>query len=82
MKHLLTLAGFLSALLLTTTSSAGEPEYVYRKHSVVTFGDHLIDGRLQKADVQWIRVRTQQDSNRLVVIRQNFRREILSSLRR
>lgn len=60
---------------------AQESEVVYRKHTVVDFGDDTIEGDLSKPDGQYIDARKRQRHRSLIKVRENFRQEILRSVR-
>ena len=64
-----------------SVASAQESEIVYRKHTVVDFGDDTIEGDLSKPDGQYIDARKRQRHRSLIKVRENFRQEILRSVR-
>ncbi len=72
-------AGF--AVLAPSAVMAQESEVVYRKHTVVDFGDDTIEGDLSKPDGQYIDARKRQRHRSLIKVRENFRQEILRSVR-
>lgn len=78
--------GFITCLLasvvvLTATTNALADEVVYKKHTVVDFGDDTIDGNLSKPDGAYLESRKNQRHQRLIKVRQSFRTEILQSVR-
>lgn len=56
-------------------------EVVYQKHTVVDFGDDTIEGDLSKPDAQYLESLKRLKHQRLIHIRENFRSEILQSVR-
>ncbi len=81
-KFLLVIAAVgVSTLAVVSTASAQESEVVYRKHTVVDFGDDTIEGDLSKPDGQYIDARKRQRHQSLIKVRQSFRQEILRSVR-
>jgi hypothetical protein len=56
-------------------------EVVYQKNQVVDFGDDTIEGDLSKPDGQYLESRKKLRHQRLIKIRENFRPEILQSVR-
>ena len=73
----------LASLLWTGTALAEAPEEViYRRHTVVVFGDDTIDGNLDHADLGYIQSRKDGRHEMLIRVRDSFRTEILSSVRR
>jgi hypothetical protein len=56
-------------------------DVIYKKHTVVDFGDDTIDGNLSKPDGAYIESRKQQRHQRLIKVRESFRPEILQSVR-
>jgi hypothetical protein len=73
-----------AAVVLLGASSALAQDYevVHPKHSIVTFGDDTVDGRLTVPDGLWVKTRKAEEARSLIHIRGDFRREILSSLKR
>jgi hypothetical protein len=69
----------LGTLLGAGTALADE--VVYEKHSVVDFGDDTIEGDLSKPDGQYLESRKRLRHQRLIKVRENFRAEILQSVR-
>ena len=61
--------------------AATAEEVVYKKHTVVDFGDDTIEGDLSKPDGQYLESRKRQRHQRLIKVRQNFHAEILQSVR-
>ena len=68
-------------LLLSSSSAMAEDEIIYQKHQVVHFGDDTIDGNLSRPDGQYLESRKRLKHRRLIKVRQNFRPEILQSVR-
>ena len=62
-------------------SSARAEDVVYKKHTVVEFGDDTIDGNLSKPDGAYLQSRKQQRHQRLIKVRESFRPEILQTVR-
>ena len=62
-------------------SNAMAQDVVYKKHTVVDFGDDTIDGNLSKPDGAYLESRKQQRHQRLIKVRESFRPEILQSVR-
>lgn len=58
-----------------------QDDIVFEKHSVVDFGDDTIDGNLNKPDGQYLESQKRRRHERLIRVRQNFRPEILQSVR-
>jgi len=61
--------------------ASAEDEGIYKKHTVVDFGDDTIDGSLSKPDGAYLESRKNQRHARLIKVRENFRTEILMSVR-
>lgn len=79
LRTIIVLAGFVGTL----TGSMGEVsagEVVYKKHTVVDFGDDTIEGDLSKPDGAYLESRKWLRHQRLIKIRDNFRAEILQSV--
>jgi hypothetical protein len=55
-------------------------EVIYKKHTVVDFGDDTIDGNLSRPDGQYLDSRKRQNHQKLIKVRLDFRPEILSSV--
>lgn len=55
-------------------------DVVYRKHTVVDFGDDTIEGDLSKPDGAYLDSQKRQRHNRLIKVRESFRPEILQSV--
>lgn len=75
---------FASSLVLGMTlgaTTATAQEVIYKKHTVVDFGDDTIDGNLSKPDGAYLESRKQQRHQRLIKVRESFRPEILQSVR-
>lgn len=71
--------GFGFSVALATPAMA--QDVVYQSHQVVDFGDDTIDGNLSKPDGAWLDARKKQKHRKLIRIRENFRTEILQSVR-
>lgn len=56
-------------------------EVVYKKHTVVDFGDDTVEGDLSKPDGAYLESRKRLRHQRLIKVRENFRPEILQSVR-
>lgn len=76
-----TMVAILGALILLTSSVALAEDVIYKKHTVVDFGDDTIDGNLSKPDGAYLESRKQQRHQRLIKVRESFRPEILQSVR-
>lgn len=74
--------GLLGLLLGLGLSSrpARAGEVVYKKHTVVEFGDDTIEGDLSKPDGAYMESRKRLRHQRLIKLRENFRAEILQSV--
>lgn len=75
------LAGLALVFMFVSTPALAQDEVVYQKHTVVDFGDDTIDGNLSKPDGQYLESRKRLKHNRLIKVRDNFRTEILQSIR-
>ncbi len=71
--------GFLLAAV--PAFAEGEGDVIYKKHTVVDFGDDTIDGSLSKPDGAYLESRKNQRHARLIKVRETFRTEILMSVR-
>ncbi|MFC1611619.1 hypothetical protein ACFL6C_11725 [Myxococcota bacterium] len=80
-KRLLITVPVLLAVLLLGAAPAVAQEVIYKKHTVVDFGDDTIDGNLSKPDGAYLESRKQQRHQRLIKVRESFRPEILQSVR-
>ena len=69
----------LLILALPTVSHA--EEIVYKKHTVVDFGDDTIQGDLSKPDGQYMESKKRVRHQRLIKLRESFRPELLDSVR-
>lgn len=63
------------------STSLAQGDVVYEKKTVVDFGDDTIEGDLTKPDGQYLESRKRLRHERLIRVRQSFRREILQSVR-
>ncbi len=70
---------FVGALVHSVPAAADD--VVYQKHTVVEFGDDTIDGNLSKPDGQYLEARKRLRHQRLIKIREDFKSEILQSVR-
>lgn len=68
-------------VFLIAAAPAIAQEVVYEKHTVVDFGDDTIDGNLNRPDGQYLESRKNQRHINLIKVRENFRPEILQSVR-
>jgi hypothetical protein len=71
----------LAVLAWSMSAVAEEPEVIYKRHTVVVFGDDTVDGRLDKADLGYIESRKDVRHESLIQPRASFRAEILRSVR-
>jgi hypothetical protein len=73
----------VSGVMMAATSAfaEGEGDVIYKKHTVVDFGDDTIDGSLSKPDGAYLESRKNQRHARLIKVRETFRTEILMSVR-
>mgnify|MGYP000390960685 CR=1 FL=1 len=69
----------LGMTLGATTAMA--QDVIYKKHTVVDFGDDTIDGNLSKPDGAYLESRKHQTHLKLIKVRESFRAEILQSVR-
>ena len=70
-----------AVVLLLGAAPAMAEEVIYQKHTVVDFGDDTIDGNLSRPDGQYLESRKHMRHQRLIKVRENFRPEILRSVR-
>jgi hypothetical protein len=61
------------------SAEGGEEGVVYKKKTVVSFDDDMIDGDLTKPDADYLDVRKRLRHSNLIKIRENFREKILNS---
>jgi len=80
-KLIILAVAFALAVLLVGASPALAQEVIYKKHTVVDFGDDTIDGNLSAPDGAYLESRKQQRHQRLIKVRESFRPEILQSVR-
>lgn len=66
---------------LGVSEAWAQNDVVYQKHTVVEFGDDTIEGDLSKPDGQYIDARKRQRHKNLIKVREDFRNEILRSVR-
>ena len=71
------LATSSTALAQATEDSEG---IIYRKKTVVSFGDDTIDGDLTRPDGAYVESRKRVRHSNLIKIRDNFREKILNSI--
>ena len=81
MRKLLMTLGAALAISLVHAAPALAEDVVYEKHTVVDFGDDTIDGNLSRPDGQYLQSRKKLKHRRLIKVRQDFRSEILQSVR-
>ena len=79
-KKLIFAASIVLGITLGATTAMAQ-DVVYKKHTVVDFGDDTIDGNLSKPDGAYLESRKQQRHQRLIKVRESFRPEILQSVR-
>ncbi len=72
---------FVIVMLSSIGSLVHAGEVVYKKNTVVDFGDDMVEGDLSKPDGQYLESRKRQRHQRLIKVRENFRPEILQSIR-
>lgn len=72
-------AALIGVLVLPAHASA-QP-VIFKKHTVVEFGDDTIDGDLSKPDGVYLEGRRRLKHQRLIRVRTSFRRSILRSVR-
>jgi hypothetical protein len=72
--------GLLTVLSLALPGTVNAGEVVYKKHTVVDFGDDTVEGDLSKPDGQYLESRKRFRHQRLIKVRENFRPEILQSI--
>lgn len=70
----------VAAALWLAVSPAYADEVVYKKHTVVDFGDDTVEGDLSKPDGAYLESRKRLRHQRLIKVRENFRPEILQSV--
>ena len=70
----------LVAVVWLMSRPAMADEVVYKKHTVVEFGDDTIEGDLSKPDGAYLESRKRMRHQRLIKVRENFRPEILQSI--
>lgn len=68
-------------MLVMAIPDAKADEVVYERHTVVDFGDDTIDGNLNRPDGQYLEARKRQKQIKLIKVREDFRAEILQSVR-
>ena len=72
----------LAVLAWSTAAIAQEePEVVYKRFTIVVFGDDTVDGRLDKADLGYIESRKDVRHESLIQPRASFHNEIRWSVR-
>ena len=64
----------------TDATSLTDPEVIYKKETVVNFGEDTISGDLQLPDGEYIESRKRLRHSNLIRIRDNFRDKILRSI--
>ncbi len=72
---------FVVAWVMMLAVPGHAEEVVYKKHTVVDFGDDTVEGDLSKPDGQYLESRKRLRYQRLIKVRENFRPEILQSVR-
>lgn len=81
-ERLVLILALVAGLVAFSASTAfAQDDVVYKKHTVVDFGDDTIDGNLSKPDGAYLQSRKNQRHQRLIKVRASFRPEILQSVR-
>ncbi len=87
MLGLVTALSAASALAQPASARRGQEQgveqreqIIYRKHTIVRFGDDIIDGDLATPDLAYIRAEKAHGNRSLIERRESFRREILESV--
>lgn len=73
--------GMVLLTVLAAANTSRAEDVVYKKHTVVDFGDDMIEGDLSKPDGAYLESRKRLRHQRLIKIRESFREEILQSVR-
>jgi len=76
----LAVAAVIAGLAVPMAARAAD-DVQYQKHTVVDFGDDTIEGDLSKPDGQYLESRKRLRHQRLIKVRENFKTEILQSVR-
>jgi hypothetical protein len=82
MKILMLIIAVAVAVLAVSGSAWAQDggDVVYRKHTVVDFGDDTIEGDLSKPDGAYLESQKRLRHQRLIKVRDSFRPEILQSV--
>lgn len=82
MRKAIVIAAMAASLLVMAAPAMAQDsgDVVYRKHTVVDFGDDTIEGDLSKPDGAYLDSQKRQRHARLIKVRENFRPEILQSV--
>lgn len=82
MRKILWLAAATAFLLGASVPAFAQEsgDVVYRKHTVVDFGDDTIEGDLSKPDGAYLESQKRLRHQRLIKVRESFRPEILQSV--
>jgi hypothetical protein len=81
MLKIISLIGALAVVSVAAPAFAQEGgDVVYRKHTVVDFGDDTIEGDLSKPDGAYLESQKRLRHQRLIKVRESFRPEILQSV--
>jgi hypothetical protein len=80
MRRLIVIALAATMVLVIATPALAQ-DVIFKKHTVVDFGDDTIDGNLSRPDGAYLESRKQQRHSRLIKVRESFRPEILQSVR-
>ncbi|MCK5687775.1 adventurous gliding motility protein CglF [Myxococcota bacterium] len=80
MKKILVFILLLLGGVALFSGAALAGEIVYKKHTVVEFGDDTIEGDLSKPDGQYLEGRKRLRHRNLIKVRESFRQEILQSV--
>lgn len=70
----------LAAPVSAWAQEASEAGIIYKKKTVVSFGDDTIDGDLTKPDGAYVESRKRVRHSNLIKIRDNFRDRVLGSV--
>lgn len=81
MRKILSIIAAVAVMSVAGSAFAQESgDVVYRKHTVVDFGDDTIEGDLSKPDGAYLESQKRLRHQRLIKVRENFRPEILQSV--
>lgn len=74
------LAALVGAPFSASAQESSEAGIIYKKKTVVSFGDDTIDGDLTKPDGAYVESRKRVRHSNLIQIRDNFRDKVLESV--